>query len=332
MTRYTIILFSLLISFFPYQPEQKTEGSLLVLNKAAHSAWQLDASSGDKIAEYPTGVAPHEVAVSPNKKRALITNYGDQHPGNSLTVINLKNRKVSKTISLGTFTRPHGVEWFSDNKRAIVTVENQQSVIIVDIDNGEILQSVKTNQKVSHMVSLGPNEAIAYVTNLGSGSVSILDLKQEKNIKTLDTSDGTEGVVVVPSSNEVWITNRSANTISVLDIETAALTHSFTSTAFPIRAELSNNEQWVAVSNAKSSQISIFDVESKIQIRKISTLKDQKMGMPIGLTFSDDDRQLYVSNSEQNNVAVINTENWTLTNTFPADDTPDGIAYISAKK
>jgi YVTN family beta-propeller protein len=332
MKRYTIIFFSLLITFFPHQSEQDSTDSLLVLNKEAHSAWQLDATTGAKIAEYPTGVAPHEVAISPNKKRAIITNYGDQHPGNSLTVIDLQNKKVNKTISLGKFTRPHGIKWFSDSKRAIVTVEDQQSVIVVDIDTGKILQSIRTNQKVSHMVSLDPAEATAYVTNLGSGSVSILDLEQGKRINTLQTGDGTEGIVVVPNNNEVWITNRSANTISVLDIETAAITDSFTSTDFPIRAELSNNEQWVAVSNAKSSQISIFDVESNKQIQKISTTEDQTSGMPIGLTFSNDDRYLYVSNSEQNNIAIINTGNWTLTDTFATDKTPDGIAYISANK
>lgn len=332
MNLYPIIFFSLLITFYPHQQAQKAGNSLLVLNKAAHSAWHLDAATGSKIAEYPTGVAPHEVAIAPNKERALITNYGDQHPGNSLTVIDLKNRKVSKTISLGTFTRPHGIEWFSDNKRAIITVEDQKSVIVVDIDNGEILRSIKTNQDVSHMVALGPNEATAYVTNLGSGSVSIIDLNQGKSIKTLQTGDGTEGIVVVPHNNEVWITNRSANTISVLDIKTRAITNSFNSAEFPIRAELSNVEQWVAVSNAQSSQISIFDVASKKQVRKISTVKEQAPGMPIGLTFSDDDRYLYVSNSEQNNIAVIDTDSWILTDTFITSDTPDGIAYIPATK
>lgn len=304
---------------------------LIVLNKSSHSAWLLDAQDGNKLAALPTGVAPHEVTISPDKSRAVITNYGDQHPGNSLTVIDLDSQKIHKTISLGTYTRPHGVEWFSDNQRAIVTVEGQKAVITVDIDSGEILNSIRTNQDVSHMVALGPDEDTAYVTNLGSGTVSILDLKKEQVAATVETGSGTEGVAVIPRAGEVWITNRSANSISVMDIASQKIIQRFNSAAFPIRAEVSNHQKWVAVSNARSSEVSIFEVESHNQIQKISTVQNNDPGTPIGLTFSDDDRRLYVSNSKGNSISVIDTQNWEIITTFETDQTPDGIAFIPTK-
>ena len=332
--RLLLTIFSLLL--VGSQPDQASQSQssnrIIVLNKLSHSAWLLDAQNGNKLAEFPTGVAPHEVAISPNKSRAVITNYGDQHPGNSLTVIDLDNEKIHKTISLGKYTRPHGVEWFSDNEKVIVTVEDQKAVIIINVDSGEILKSIGTNEDVSHMLALGPNETMAYVTNLGSGSVSKLDLRKEQVSTTLETGNGTEGVVVIPKTNEVWITNRSANSISVLDIASQKITRSFKSAEFPIRTEVSNHQKWVAVSNAQSSEVSIFDVASHSQIQKISTVENANPGIPIGLTFSDDDRHLYISNSEGNNITVIDTQSWQIINTFETGETPDGIAFISTEE
>lgn len=329
-----LIFLSTLVFTFNGGPNTGNASSgdtILILNKSANTAWQLDAQTGKKIAEYKTGVGPHEVAVSPDQGRAIITNYGGNNPGNSLTIIDLNAREISKTISLDEFQRPHGVQWFSDGRRAIVTAESRQAVLIVDIDTGEILSTIDTNQQTSHMVALSTNEKMAFVTNLGSGSLSILDLAAGKTVQTIKTGAGTEGVAVIPRSNRVWITNRSANTVSILDIESTKVIKTLESSSFPIRAEVSPDGQLVAVSNARSSEVSIFDVNTQKQLQKLSTVTSNRQGMPIGLTFSDDRSRLYVANSEANHIAVISTESWKIADTFPTGTTPDGIAYISSK-
>lgn len=304
---------------------------VLILNKSADTAWQLDAETGERLAEYPTGDAPHEVAISPDQNRAVITNYGGDSPGNSLTIVDLERQAVSKTISLGNYRRPHGVQWFSDGKRAIVTAESRKAVLVVDIDAGEILSSIDTGQDVSHMVVLSADEKTAYVTNLGSGSLSILDLESGETAQTISTGAGTEGVTIIPGKNEVWITNRQANTVSILDAATVEITGTLESSSFPIRAEVSPDERLVAVSNAESSEVSVFEVDSRKQIQAFSTISGNQPGMPIGLTFSRDGARLFVANSTLNHIAVFDTQTWKLITTFKTDETPDGIAYISAK-
>jgi len=329
-----LIFLSTLIFTFNSGPNPRTPSNgdtIIILNKSANTAWQLDAETGQKITEYKTGVGPHEVAVSPDQERAIITNYGDNAPGNSLTIIDLNAREISKTISLGEFQRPHGVQWFSDGHRAIVTAESQQAVLIVDIDTGEILSAIDTNQQTSHMVALSSNEKMAFVTNLGSGSLSILDLAAGKTVQTIKTGAGTEGVAVIPQSNRVWITNRSANTVSIFDPEANTVIATLKSSSFPIRAKASPDGQLVAISNARSSEVSIFEVETQEQLHKLSTVSGNRQGMPIGLTFSDDRSHLYIANSKANHIAVISTKSWEIVNTFSTGTTPDGIAYISSK-
>ena len=327
MRNLIIILTTLVLAVLP--TSISAQNHILILNKSANTAWQLDAETGQKIVEYKTGVGPHEVAVSPDQSRAIITNYGADTPGNSLTIVDLENQQVSKTISLGEYQRPHGVEWFSDNNRAIITAEAQQAVLIVDIDSGKILNSIKTGQQVSHMVVLGADEQTAFVTNLGSGSVSILDLESGTTTQSIKTGDGTEGIATVPGKDEIWITNRSANTVNILDTSTNEIVETLDSSSFPIRAEVSADGKRIAVSNAQSSQVAIFDVETRKQVRRISTVSGDEQGAPIGLTFSSDGNRLFVANSTINQIAVIDTDSWKIVNNFTTGDTPDGIAYIS---
>jgi YVTN family beta-propeller protein len=321
---------SILLAFSPLG--LIAQNHLLILNKSGNTAWQLDAETGEKISEFKTGVAPHEVAISPDRNRAIITNYGGNTPGNSLTIVDLQNQEVQKTISLGAYQRPHGVEWFADGKRAIVTTEAQQSAVIIDVDSAKIVSTIKTGQQVSHMVTLGTDELSAYITNLGSGSVSVLDLTTNKSTNVIKTGDGTEGVTTIPNKNEVWITNRSANTVSILDASTNKIIKTLKSSSFPIRAEVSSDGKFVAVSNAESSEVTIFDVASRQQIQKISTVEENQQGMPIGLTFSDDGNRLFVANSNINQIAVIDTNSWKVVKRFKTGATPDGIAYFSKSR
>jgi len=50
----------------------QASGTLIVLNKAEASASLIDLASGEEILRLETGVGPHEVAVSPDGKTAVV--------------------------------------------------------------------------------------------------------------------------------------------------------------------------------------------------------------------------------------------------------------------
>lgn len=324
---------SLLIGLIALGTELNAQNHLLILNKSGDTAWHLDAVTGEKIAEYPTGSSPHEVAVSPDKKWAVVTNYGDNLAGNSLTVVNLKERKVEKTIELDRYRKPHGIEWFSDNRRVAVSAEEQQSVLIVDVLEGEILSAIQTGERISHMVELGQKEEYLYVTNIGSGSLTVIDLSEETVVKTLspEEGEGTEGITLANKGKEIWITNRVKNTVTIIDTRSLEIIDTLQSPSFPIRAEVSPDGRFVAVSNARSSTVTIFEVKSREQVEVVSTQTPGiDNGIPIGLTFSNDGNRLFVANSNANQIVVIDTTTWKVMETFATGPTPDGIAFITA--
>jgi YVTN family beta-propeller protein len=143
-------------------------GTLLVLNKSDNTVSLIDLANRKVVATVPTGIGPHEVAVSPNGKLAVVANYGAQTPGSSLTVIDIPAKKVLKTIELGEYRRPHGIVWLKGDEVAL-TAEANKALLVVDVNTGKVLSNVVTDQNVSHMVVVSPKHAKAFVANIGSG-------------------------------------------------------------------------------------------------------------------------------------------------------------------
>jgi len=318
---------------------------LMVLNKSDHTAWQINAETGEKVKSYPTGQGPHEVAVSTDRKWAITTNYGSDEAGHTLTLINLDKESVEKTIDLSPYTRPHGIDWFGDSRRVMVTSETKKAVLVVDVLKSRVLRALPTDQDLSHMVALTADNQGAYVTNIFSGSVSVIDLQADSARQPTDiikTGQGTEGIELIESTRQGWFSNRADHTISVVDLDSHQPVDTLQSPGFPIRLTASPDEQWIAATHAKSSEVAIFDTQSRQLIKRIPLKKpsdpDQQKrfignrfgngAVPIGLTFSDNGKHLYISASQSDLVAVIDTDNWSLSDTIPTGTEPDGIAFF----
>ncbi|MGH9362793.1 MAG: YncE family protein, partial [Thermoanaerobaculia bacterium] len=193
-------------------PHPAGAATLLVGNKAEATVSLLDLPSGRVVATLPTGEGPHELAVSPDGKRALVANYGTgPRPGGTLTVIDVPAARVAKTIDLGGPRRPHGLAWL-DGRRALVTAEGSKALLVVDVDAGGVVQEIPTGQEVSHMVAVAPDGSRGYVASIGSGTLTAIDLRERKVLAVVPTGKGAEGIDVTPDGREVWVTNREADT------------------------------------------------------------------------------------------------------------------------
>src|SRR5215470_16404133 len=85
-------------------------GTVVVSNMNDNTAMILDAASGRRLATLPTGEGPHEVAVSRDGRRAVVSNYGVRgKPGHTLTLIDVEKLDTVRTIDLHDYQRPHGM-------------------------------------------------------------------------------------------------------------------------------------------------------------------------------------------------------------------------------
>lgn len=314
-------------------------GTLVVANKAEASVSLIDHSSGSVVATLDAGNGPHEVGISPDGRLALVTNYGTREaPGNSLTLLDIPGARVLQTIDLGEYQRPHGVEWL-DDRRAAVTVEGNRALIVVDTTSGEVLEVIDTDQDVSHMVALPPTGQRAYVTSIGSGSLTVIDLGEGERIRNVPTGDGAEGVAVSPSGQHVWVTNRGDDTLTVVDTNTLDIVREIESEGFPIRATATPGGL-ILVTRARGGDLAIYDASSMEQVRTVSfdleslgvdgRLFGDRFGdssVPIGVVADDTGTIAFVAHANADVITEIHLETGEILRTLVAGKEPDGMGF-----
>lgn len=322
-------------------------GTLLVLNKSDDTVSLVDPVSKQMVTTLATGAAPHEVAISPDGRIAVISNYGHTRDGNTLSVIDIAARKTLRTIDLDQHRRPHGIAWLKANQ-VVVTTEGSQSLLMVDIETARIVGSVATGQHVSHMVALAPKHERAFVANIGSGSVSVIDLESKRRIANIPTGAGAEGIDVSPDQSEVWVVNRGADTISVIDTTSSQVSATLPSKAFPIRVKFTPDGKYALVSNARSGDVAVFDTKARHEIRRIpmqvrprepqvdALRMSNQLGtgpVPVGILIVPTLNRAYVANSNADILSVIDLDTWRIVDHLTAGKEPDGLGYtpISAR-
>ena len=315
-------------------------GTLIVLNKDGASASIIDRVGGKELTRVDTGAGPHEVAVSPDGKIAVVGNYGQQQPGHTLTVIDLTSQSIIKTIDLEKYHRPHGIVFMPDGKRVVVTAEVEQKLLVVNIDSGTVEKAIDTNAQGSHMVVLSQDAKRAYVSNIGSGSLTVIDLETATRIKTIETGQGAEGLDISPDGSEVWVGNRGADTISIVSTVSLAVVETLNCATFPIRVKFTPDGKRILISNARSGDVAVFDAKKRTEIARIVMAKDwqppagqenlfSQGPVPIGILIPPDGKHAYVANTNVNLVTVIDLQTLEIINRLTAGARPDGLGYSS---
>ena len=319
---------------------EKTE-TLIVASKSGDDLYFIDRSDGEVLLILPTGREPHEVEVSSDGRLAVVTNYGDRNDiGNSLSVYDIEQGILLKTIDLGEHTRPHGMVWIEGTDKLLVTAEGSRHLLKVDVLDGEIIQTYYTEEDVSHMVAATPCFTRAFVPSIRTGNVAVFDLESGELLAHVYSGAGAEGIDVHPDGKEVWVTNRADNTITVVDAWSLETLATIPCADFPIRAKFTPDGSMFLVSNARSGTIAVFDWETREQVASIKLTPPVPEGVdetryfsefegtsiPIGLVVPDN-RWAYVANTRSDVVSIIDLKSMTIAGHLGTGREPDGIHF-----
>ena len=341
---------SLLLASCSQQPRTTEEaadlkGTIIVASKSGNDVYFIDRETGETLAVLPTGLEPHEVEVSDDGRIAVVCNYGNRdNPGNTLTVYDVQKGVLDKTIDLGEHTRPHGMQWVAGTNNLLVTTEGSQSLIVVDVKEGVVIQVMDTEEEVSHMVAATNDFTRAFVPSIRSGNVAVFDLETGELVDHVYSGEGAEGIDVSPDGAEVWVTNRADNTITIFDTQTLEVLTKLQCADFPIRAKFTPDGSRYLVSNARSGTIAVFDAINKLHLGDIKLTPPvpadtdaeryfaefEGTSIPIGLVIPDN-RFAYVANTRSDVVSVIDIERLEITGHFDAGNEPDGINFSHLK-
>jgi DNA-binding beta-propeller fold protein YncE len=274
------------------------EGTLVVVNKGASTVSIVDVFSARELAVLPTGTGPHEVALSSDGRTAVITDYGARQPGNSLTVVDVEELDVIRTIDLGAHERPHGIAFLPGDEKVVVTSEATRAVIVVDVEDGTVEGALPTAQAGSHMLALPAPAERVWTSNVPDGTVSEIDVGTGQTTRIIDVPAQPEAIGITPDGVEVWVGSNELGTVSA-DGETAL------------------------IPDLRGEELRIVDRETR-SVRHVIPLSG---GAPQGVAVTPDGRIAFQSLSDQARVIIIDVETGGVLSYLPTGQGPDGVAY-----
>jgi len=299
------------------------DGTLVIVNKRADSVSIVDVGTGRELAVLPTGAGPHEVAVSPDGRTAVITDYGGRQAGNTLTVVDLPDLRVTRTIDLGKYERPHGVAWLPGGEQVLVTSESTRSVIVVEIESGRVRSALPTDQAGSHMLALPARAGRVWTSNIADGTVSEIDLESGSTARVIEVAEQPEAIGITPDGVEVWVGSNEEGTVSVVDAVEGGVSPVLDGFRWPYRVHITPDGDRVLIPDLRAEELRIVARATRAELHRI----DLTGGAPQGVTTTPDGRTAFQSLSESGVVLVIDVETGMVRDSLPARQGPDGVAY-----
>lgn len=303
------------------EPTSPTPSSALVVLTNVESALSIvDVATKKVIARLPTGKNPHEVTVSRDGKLAYVSDYGNQTPGDSLTILDLTTQKPVKTVKLEGLQRPHGI--VEQGGKIYFTLEANETVARYDPVAGKVDWQAKTGQKVSHMLAVAPDGKTLYTANIGSDSVTAIAIPAG-TATHVATGKGPEGIALSPNGKEVWVANRGEGTLSVIETSTMKVVKTIPAGQLPIRAAFTPDGKQVLVTDAVAGNLLVFDASKRERIESISVGSGA-----MSIVATPDSATAYIALRQSGTVAIVDLKTRKVIGKIEGvGPVPDGMAW-----
>jgi YVTN family beta-propeller protein len=315
-------------------PPVNAEGSsgfLLVANKGNGTLSIVDAGTGLQVGMVPeNGTTGHEVAATPDGKRAFVPIYGSGGVGTKGTdgqlirVIDLAKREIVGTIDFGKPVRPHR-PLFGPDGLLYVTVELENAVAVIDPDSLAILGMIPTGFPQSHMLAISRDGRRGYTANVRSGTVSVLDLRARKLITTIPVDTVTQRISLSIDNRWAFTADEIKARLVVIDTATNTVSSSVPLPGIAFGTAPTPDGRWLLVALPALRLVAVVDLTT---MRVVHTLEVPKA--PQEILVRPDGAVAYVSCDAAAQVAVIDLKNWQLEKPIDVGPVDDGLAWVKA--
>jgi DNA-binding beta-propeller fold protein YncE len=303
-------------------------------------------------ATLPTGQGPHEVAVSHDGRWALVSNYGVRGaPGGTLTVVDVARAAVARTLALGGFQRPHGVVFLPGDSLAVVTAEAARAVLVVDVRDGRVVDTLPTGGRGSHMVAVPARADRAFTANIADGTVSVLALRTagaagaaprdtaprdtapRDTARLIGVARAPEGIAVTPDGRQVWVGSNRDSTVLVVDVAAGTPVDTLRGFGLPYRIAITPDGRLAVITDPVRAEVRVVGVADRRTRFTIAVPADSMVATaevpgspsPEGVALSRDGRWAFVTLQGRNRVATIDLGRGVITAYAPTGTWSDGI-------
>jgi YVTN family beta-propeller protein len=146
----------------------------------------------------------------------------------------------------------------------------------------------------------------AYVTNGGSGTVSVYDVVNVRVDREIPVGQNPTAVVANPARNEVYVVNSGTpsgqGSVVVINAENNSIVATIPVHKQPVSIAIDAHGNVAYVANSGSNSLSVLDLKSHREIAQIGVGEE-----PAAARVSPDNKTLIVANYGGNSVSIIDT-------------------------
>jgi YVTN family beta-propeller protein len=308
-------------------------GTLLVANKGDESLSFVDTDAGSQVAKVQeNGRTGHEVAVSPDGKRAFVPIYSSAGVGQKGTdgqlirVIDVGTRAIVGTIDFGKGVRPHKPVFGPKDGLLYVTTELNQSVTVIDPSTLAILGSIPTGEPESHMLAISGDGRRGYTANVRSGTVSVLDLDSRTLVATIPVATVVQRISVSIDGRWVFTADETKLRLVVIDTATNTVSASIPLPGLAFGTTPTPDGKSLLVALPALRMVAQVDLATMRVVRTLDVPK-----APQEILVRPDGAVAYVSCDSSAQVAVISLKDWTVQRLIDVGPMDDGLAWVASK-
>jgi YVTN family beta-propeller protein len=302
------------------------QAAFVVGEKIGNSVGFYD-SAGKRIGGVEVGIHPHEMVLSPDGRYLYVSDNGilwmtdPGSGGNTISIIDVKERKKAGVIDLGEYRRPHGIDLDPNSPRLVVTIENPDGLLLIDREKRTVLRKYDVKGEDPHMVLLGPKAEWAYVSNTATATIAAVHLESGE-VKLIPTDARPQGAVRSHDGKRIYVTNSDGNSISIIDNEKKERVATIKTGAGPGRIALTPDGKTLVYNLGAGHAVGFADVASGKEVALVPI-----GGQPLSLTMSADGKFAYAGIQDQDKVVVVSVPERKIARTFqtPKQAGPDPV-------
>ena len=303
LTGCLIILFTALTPHLLAQSLNEIEKNRVSLP----NGWQL-TPVGKMI---PAGDLPLNIAVSPNKKMAAITNNGQSDQ--SIQLINIKNGIVTDTKIIGK-------SWlglaFSDNGRFLYASGGNDNIIIrYKIKKGKLINSDTITlgkpwpERISVTgIALDESNNKLYAVTKENNSLYVMDTRTRRVIGKHPLGGEGYTCLLSPDHKTLYATCWGCDKVILFDTFRQEITGSVNVGDNPNDMCITRSGQYLFVANANDNNVSVIDTRQNRVIETLNTAlyPDAPSGSTTNsVALSNDEKTLFIANADNNCLSVF---------------------------
>lgn len=298
-----------------------------------------DAVTNVRIAQAitPGTINPHEAAFSRDGRVVYVPIYGTSgvgkpgEHGHTLHIFDSLTGEQRASLETGQYRRPHCVTVGQESGLVYASAELAESLILIDPAQPAILGSIPTGSNTSHMFALTRDESKAYVSNVRSKSIAVLDVKSRRLDKTIPTEGENQRMTLSP--DERWfVTNLGpAGKVAFYRTDKDELDFTVPVSGTPFVSKFSGDGNFLycaGFAGPRNLATWKIDVTERAVVASLSEAVGQDPGC---LEVNPFTGTVYITDQPANRVLQVDPPTWTVTGSIRTEKTPDAMGFVELR-